>query len=698
MAVHGQTRLSLDEVAREFANIPLPVDGLTGQTKGIDARIVGNAKLDPTLLSALSILATAQNAGTKGLGSGVGASLIPVEIIVQPGSDTVDAVRRAVAQGGGRVTGGDGNVISARLSPSQLANMGARPDVHSINPQPRILPMQEVEQGSKGLDALRKTHAGSLGWSGRGVRIGIIDVGFKNYTRWVSAGRLPRPVDTRAFNSSQDLAGSGGGSEHGTACFELIHDMARNAEYVLAVVDLPDEFEPAVRWLVKEKKVDIISFSAGFADAGAQDGRSQLDVLVDRTVKEDRVLWVNSSGNQGLAHWAGDASNRDADRWVQFSKETKRRLFIRADQGKVQVSFSWDDWRYKGTSRWTRHEVDARLFRLDTKTRGISLITARTVTPGPGKPSFILEADVPPNSDLILAVRIPSADGPLRAHVFVSGGTVSPAVPEGSVTIPATARYSLAVGAVNIRQNYIEQIEPSSSRGPTDDGRQKPDISAFDDVESLVFREGFKGTSAAAPTVAGFAAQLKEGNRQLSGLALREEVLRYVRAPRGHVADAAYGRGILDASVVQVPIPIDTVRLPNVLGGPVSPALIDSMVTKASQFRAFRALLGVDHGAKPVYQPGATAVVAVGCLVRCYYAVLVQDSSGQYTVSSAPEVALEAGTKVPIPVLVSQSPGRGAFILMAASRPLERGALLDVNPARLGGILAVAVVEFESSR
>jgi hypothetical protein len=105
----------------------------------------------------------------------------------------------------------------------------------------------------------------------------------------------------------------------------------------------------------------------------------------------------------------------------------------------------------------------------------------------------------------------------VRLDLFVyPGSNLEHRVAEGSVTEPATSPSALAVGAVCWKGSALE---PYSSRGPTIDGRVKPDLVAPDSVSSFTFgpfvscgSSGFAGTSAAAPHVAAAAALAKEAN------------------------------------------------------------------------------------------------------------------------------------------------------------------------------------------
>ena len=96
-------------------------------------------------------------------------------------------------------------------------------------------------------------------------------------------------------------------------------------------------------------------------------------------------------------------------------------------------------------------------------------------------------------------------------------GILSPA---NSIRVPADASGAMAVGAIHPWDWVDGRIADYSSRGPTTDGRVKPDITAPSGVSTesygvwnaLLGTGGYFGTSAAAPHVAGAAALIKSAN------------------------------------------------------------------------------------------------------------------------------------------------------------------------------------------
>ena len=88
-------------------------------------------------------------------------------------------------------------------------------------------------------------------------------------------------------------------------------------------------------------------------------------------------------------------------------------------------------------------------------------------------------------------------------------------MPGGSIDEQAASPSAFAVGAFCWQTGVVRDY---SSKGPTIDGRVKPDLSAPDGVSGRTYgltngcSGGFQGTSASAPYVAGAAALVKQAN------------------------------------------------------------------------------------------------------------------------------------------------------------------------------------------
>ena len=551
-ATWEQTGATLEEALR---SVPMDADLLLdAMTKSVPLP-VGSDKIAMNFLQLVDGLHTkssfdlAEQAEALGIPYADGRA--GVRLFAESAAD-VTALRRRIERQGGEVITTFDNVVYAQLPLEGVKSVGSLPELHFMGAEPTYYPMAPNPAGGYGervsegvrLVQVQRLHQGGI--TGEGVSVGILDFGFQRYRDLMRAGEVPRPKGQRAFNEGRRLEAN---TVHGTGCAEIIADMAPHADLYLAAVDGKEgQIVRAARWLA-EQGVDIINFSGG-GHYGPHNGRATLDRLVTHIAERYNVLWVNAAGNEGAAHWTQPAWDRNGNQFVDNVSGYPDVLAIKTTGHPFQVLAVWDDWGQDPARPAASQDIDVYLLYRDATGTFRPVGESRQVQNGRGVPveAIGIGRGVPTGTVLYLALHLKRVQRPVRTHVFMMGAAqLFPVVPAYSISIPATARAALAVGAVDANEDRLEAF---SSQGPTDDRRQKPEVSAPDNTISLAYAgEGgrFPGTSAAAPHVAGFAALLKQLQPQRSAAELRQAVLSHVTAKGDGTPNYQYGHGRIHA-------------------------------------------------------------------------------------------------------------------------------------------------------
>jgi subtilisin family serine protease len=332
----------------------------------------------------------------------------------------------------------------------------------------------------------------AAGFTGKGVKIGILDAGFAGYESLLGIA-LPQRVTVRSFTFDGDITGEG--EEHGTAVAEIIHEMAPDAELFFTNADSEAGWLEAVDWLMSQG-VRIISQSMGDADSPL-DGTGTKGKRIDE-VKAKGVLWVNSSGNYAQAHYAA-TMKPDADGWHEFAEGKNRLRVVADDSGWLWLTLNWRDWQSRTV------DYDLYLF----NGRGEPTASSRSVQIGNKTPVEELYIQVQKGEGYTVGIKAKDPQKTVAFDLFNFGGLLELATAKGSINAYSSARGALAVGASSWK---TDKLEPYSSQGPTWDGRMKPEVCAPAGVASLVYDSGFFGTSSSAPHVAGAAALILQAN------------------------------------------------------------------------------------------------------------------------------------------------------------------------------------------
>lgn len=354
---------------------------------------------------------------------------------------------------------------------------------------PTMRPYRQALREGEGVDHVGADAWHSGGHLGQGIKIGVLDLGFDGYDDLLG-DELPDNVMYEFFGTAGPMAPTD--EVHGTACAEIVHEMAPEADLFLAGYDGTIAAQAkAVAWL-QDQGVQIISHSAG-SSLDPMDGTGPQAQLVDN-VADNGILWVNAAGNEAESHYQAEFTDRNGNGWHEFPDGEETMAVKTAEDSRV--SMRWDDWQA------VDQDLDLVLF---DDTGGITDQSGNIQSGQPGQEpiEFI---DRHASGIAYVGIRAANITHPPMMHVFMDGGRMGWLVREQSLGAPADAEGAVAVAAVEVSNDTVAEY---SSFGPTSDGRLKPDIGAPTNVRSKSydrFGQRFEGTSAAAPHVAGAAA------------------------------------------------------------------------------------------------------------------------------------------------------------------------------------------------
>lgn len=516
-------------------------------------------KISPTLLefneavSKGTLFSTDLKETAKSLGIAYEDERVAVTLAARNAFE-MDALSRSVREMGGEITIIFENTVLAMIPARSIPRLEQITALDYASPQTLHHPTAVNRSPSEGSKITGVEHLHAAGITGKGVKIGILDFGFQNYQKLASSGALPQPKATRAFNKKNSIEND---EVHGTACAEIIHSMAPDAELYLASVDgRTDQIIQAATWLVQQG-VHIISYSGG-GQSGPKNGMYITSRYIDKLVKDsgNRLLWVNAAGNEGDSHWMGTTvdSNHDNIIDVPTPENPANSIFLlSAHQGPMHILISWDDWGTNPEKPSASIDIDAELYIIDGN-KATKVAASSNPQRGRGEPQeriILNKTNTDKNYALVLLPR--KVDRQVKIHVTVGGADISPKRAEGSIGNPGTAKMALAVGAVDVTN---QQLEDYSSQGPTDDGRLKPEISAPDNTLSLSYQstgeERFPGTSAACPHVSGYSALLRQMQPDISRDDLIRRIIEYAQPMGEGRPNNQFGYGHIYAGRIEL--------------------------------------------------------------------------------------------------------------------------------------------------
>jgi len=350
--------------------------------------------------------------------------------------------------------------------------------------------------------------------TGAGVRVAVVDLTFHLWEPAVETGEI---LDPRGDDAP------GGPIAHGTACAEIVQDMAPGAVLEPVRIATFADLEAFVDTL-PGAGVDIVSDSLVWTEDSFSDGTGPHCALL-RRARDAGVVWVTSAGNRGNgSFWTGTFTDADDDGRHEFAPGDQLDGLSLNDGEVIRVVLDWDAYPRTGI------DLDLELYRVDPTDGPVAVATSADEQNGDQPPVEILgyRAEGTGEYGIAIARKGPVPEG-LRVRLFPTVGVRLEHASRGrSLEDPAHCAEAVTVGAVPQGRYDDGPAWPSSAQGPTMDDRAKPDLVAPTSVRTASLGR-FTGTSAAAPHVAGAIALYTEltGNPEVAARRLLEDAVPY---------------------------------------------------------------------------------------------------------------------------------------------------------------------------
>jgi len=379
----------------------------------------------------------------------------------------------------------------------------------------------------QGVAAIRADAFHTAGFTGAGVKVAVIDLGFSGLSSAQASGDLPYGVITN------DLTGTGisTGLSHGTAVAEIVHEIAPGAELHLIKIADEVDLDLAVTYC-QNSGIDVINHSLGWYNTNFYDGLGIVADIAGRAIAAG-ILWVNSAGNEAQRHWDGSFSDGNGDGW----NDTEITFFAQGGTS-IGVYMTWNEWPAAST--------DFDLYVIDPM--GNTAGASTKYQTGIEEPTEAIFFTAAMGGSYRIRVR---GAGYGQLEIFNLYQNLDSPVPSGSVLAPGNVFDVVTVGAIDVSQYTYGPLASYSSRGPGNNGVTKPDLVAPDTVSTGTSPYiPFIGTSCASPHAAGAAALLLSETPGQTAAALRGQLLASAVA----MGDPnQYGRGRLELSTTAVP-------------------------------------------------------------------------------------------------------------------------------------------------
>jgi hypothetical protein len=189
---------------------------------------------------------------------------------------------------------------------------------------------------TEALDLIGATAWHDAGYTGTGVRVGVLAPGFSGYESLLGS-ELPDIVTAHWATS----IGNPGSSPTGTLIAEIVHDIAPQADLYFANFSDSGDWDDAIDWLMTQN-VAVIAAAGGWL-GGPLDGTSRYSQKVAQT-RSAGVLFCQAAGQLAQRHWSGPFEDLNGNEWLEYVPEVDEGNDLYATAGSsIRLALWWDD-------------------------------------------------------------------------------------------------------------------------------------------------------------------------------------------------------------------------------------------------------------------------------------------------------------------------------------------------------------------
>jgi hypothetical protein len=221
----------------------------------------------------------------------------------------------------------------------ELSNMEALAALNCVKNIRTVLPPQ-VKMGSVTAqgDAILRTNLvrSQYGYTGSGIKIGVISDGVNNIAQSKATGDLPANVNVLSDRFTGD---------EGTAMLEIIYDMAPGAElYFHDYGNNELDFNNAIDDLVANGCTVIVDDIQYYHEPFFEDGI--IASHINNLVSTRNIIYITSAGNEAEGHYQGTYYKDGSTSYSDFSHGIsiyKRIFYDVPPGGQLTIVLQWND-------------------------------------------------------------------------------------------------------------------------------------------------------------------------------------------------------------------------------------------------------------------------------------------------------------------------------------------------------------------